>query len=45
MKIKASSTGAPPPASAAAFARLLLASVERKPDLKLVKVEKKERAA
>lgn len=45
MKVKATSTGIPPPASAAAFARLLLAAVERKPELKLVKVEKKERAA
>lgn len=37
MKIKVTSSGTPPVQAAGAFARLLVASAEKKPDLKLVK--------
>lgn len=36
MKVKARSSGTPSPALAEAFVRLLMASVERKPSLKVV---------
>ena len=45
MKVTAKSTGTPSPALAGAFVRLLVAAVEKRPELKLVKVEKKGRAA
>ncbi len=37
MKVKAKSIGSPSPAFAGAFARLLLAAQEKKPELKLVR--------
>lgn len=37
MKVKAKSTGTPPLPGADAFARLLVASMEKRPDLQLVK--------
>lgn len=41
MKIKVTSTGTPSPALASAFVRLLVAAVEKRPELKIVpKVEK-----
>ncbi|MFZ2982015.1 MAG: hypothetical protein WA085_13365 [Sphingobium sp.] len=41
MKVKARSEGAPSPALAGAFVRLLVAAVEKRPELKVVpKVEK-----
>lgn len=36
MKVKASSTGTPPLSGAEAFARLLVAAIEKKPVLKVV---------
>ena len=42
-KVKATSTGTPPLSGAAAFARLLAAVVEKRPELKIV--EKKGKAA
>jgi hypothetical protein len=45
VKITSKSSGTPPPASAAAFARLLLAAVERKPELKIVPKGEKAKAA
>lgn len=43
MKVKATSTGTPPLSGAEAFARLLAASMAKRPELKIV--EKKEKAA
>jgi hypothetical protein len=45
VKVKATTSGTPSPSLAGAFARLLVAAVERKPELKLVKDAKKERVA
>jgi hypothetical protein len=44
MKVTAKSSSAPSPALAAAFVRLLVAAVERKPELKIVPKDAKAKA-
>jgi hypothetical protein len=44
MKVKVKSTGTPSPAIASAFVRLLVAAVERKPELKIVPKAAKAKA-